>query len=43
MSEGKKIMLELKISRSVVNERSVNFEVLTNKRLKLRKTGLFAA
>ena len=36
MSEEKKTMLELKISGSGINEGSVNFEVLTNKGLKLR-------
>ena len=32
----KKIILELKISGSGINEGSANFEVLTNKGLKLR-------
>ena len=36
MSEEKKTILELKITRSGINEGLVNFEVLTNKRLKLR-------
>ena len=36
MSEEKKTLLELKISGSGVNEGSLNFEVLTNKGLKLR-------
>ena len=36
MSEEKKTIVELKIIRSGINEGSVNFEVLTNKRLKLR-------
>ena len=36
MSEEKKTILELKISGSGINEGSVNFEVLTNKGLKLR-------
>ena len=36
MSEGKKTILELKISGSGINEGSVNFEVLASKRLKPR-------
>ena len=36
MSEEKKTILGLKISGSGINEGSVNFEVLTNKELKLR-------
>ena len=36
MNEEKKTLLELKISGSGVNEGSLNFEVLTNKGLKLR-------
>ena len=36
MSEEKRTILELKISGSGINERSLNFEVLTNKELKMK-------
>ena len=36
MSEGKKAILKLKISGSGINESSLNFELLTNKGLKMK-------